>query len=365
MHVPMIMGELELSYLRRFWAGVDRAIAAEMKSGDRVSEENLTFLLGRLLDGGSTLQEMLEYRLDNLNRDLEQCGTGCQIDIEFTTNEHTKDFEAHVSFADLGIVLRQEHSPIAPGRTKAILVQSKKLYPSREGDYAMHASYGGFNPDQFRNLRKRAEEYDWDGIVYFLYNPLLAAFREDDARVLRAAESRLLDGPWNAWGNWRHFPFHPEEWLHICARFGLPLRSHPTGTPEEMCSARAGQVANRPGVRVLGLRDMNSLVSGSGKEDAVRDSFRLSECYEHAFSGWRRGAQVPFVPLSEYIVNIFMSCAHGTDNPHMIRIAEGQLPERRPKERDDDAPGIAVRHTLKITVRSTLPDQDINLFGSE
>ena len=143
------------------------------------------------------------------------------------------------------------------------------------------------------------------------------------------------------------------------------MRSHSAGTPEEMCSVRASQVADRPGVRVLALHDMNSLVSDCSKEEPVRGSLRLSECYEYAFSGGRRDAHVPFVPLAEYIVDMFMACVHGTDNPHIIRIAEGRSPERRPKERDDDTPGVAVRHTLKITFRSTLPDRDINLLGSE
>ena len=51
MQTPIIWGEPETSYIRRFMDGVDKVVTDEMQSGRSLLEESLTFVLARLLDG--------------------------------------------------------------------------------------------------------------------------------------------------------------------------------------------------------------------------------------------------------------------------------------------------------------------------
>jgi hypothetical protein len=193
MDKPLIMGEPETSYLRRFFDAVDRTVTQEMQAGASLLEEALTFVLARLLDGNSTFQRILDYPLEKLNADLDACGSGMGLTIEFETNEHKKSFESAVSHADLGIVIRWEGDLLYPSYTKALIVQSKKLYQVK-GGYRFWSGYDGFDPHQFKSLKDIASKSDWAGICYFLYNPALDAFSQDDARTIRAIESRLCLG---------------------------------------------------------------------------------------------------------------------------------------------------------------------------
>jgi len=90
MQTPIIWGEPETSYIRRFMDGIDKVVTDEMQSGRSLREESPTFVLARPLDGQSTFQRILEYPIDKLNVDLDACGSGSQMLIEFETNEHKK-----------------------------------------------------------------------------------------------------------------------------------------------------------------------------------------------------------------------------------------------------------------------------------
>ena len=147
----MVGGGPEVSYLKRFFDGVDRVITDEMQAGKTLMEEGLTFVLARILDGQSIFQNILEYPINALNKDLERCNSGTQLSIEFETNEHKKSFESSVSHADLGIVLKQERSVFGPEYKKAVIVQSKKLYPVKD-KYNLFCGYDAFSPDQFVKL---------------------------------------------------------------------------------------------------------------------------------------------------------------------------------------------------------------------
>ena len=49
MQTPIIWGEPETSYVRRFMDGVDKVVTDEMQSGRSLLEESLTFVLARIL----------------------------------------------------------------------------------------------------------------------------------------------------------------------------------------------------------------------------------------------------------------------------------------------------------------------------
>jgi len=364
MDKPMILGEPEVSYLRRFFDAVDKGVTREMQAGASLLEESLTFVLARLLDGKSTFQRMLDYPLEKLNADLEACGSGTGLTIEFETNEHKKSFESAISYADLGIVIHWEASVLHPAYTKALIVQSKKLYQVN-GAYTIRSGYDGFDRGQFNNLRALASKYDGGGIYYFLYNPALNAFPEEEAKVIQAIEARLYPGM--GWAHGR-FPFWDPEMEYIFHRF---LREYPvsfahTGAsvdavePDRLRDERSAALQTRPGLRVLGLASVAALAESN---KTVRKSFRLEECYRYAFSAhwWQSSGAVPFLPLSSFVVDMVLGCSRGTTNENIIRIAEGREPDGKPPaDSPGEAPGLAVRHTLKITVRNTLPLMDVH-----
>lgn len=361
MRQPMIWGEPESTFLRKFFDGVDRAVTEEMQAGRTLLEESLTFALCRLLDGQSTFQRMLEYPLKDLNADLDRCGSGTALTIEFETNEHKKTYEAAVSHADLGIIIRRESSVFGPAHNKAIIVQAKKLYPARDG-YKLTSAYDGFDPAQFKALKELADKGHWEGIYYFFYNPKVASFAEPDVKVLRALESRFasqLSWPYSA------FPFwHPEmeHVLHMLARRGgyidkigpLPERA----SSDELVRLRQQAVDSRPGMRVLAVWSVNELVNARQR---IKNSFKLEECYRHALSEqlWCSNGTVPFPCLSSFFVDYLMACIRGSDSETIINIAQGNVPENQ-NPPTAASPSIAARHTLRITVRNTLPSMDVS-----
>lgn len=361
MRHPVIWGAPETAYLRRFFDCVDVAVTEEMQAASALLEDNLTFLLCRLLDGESTFQRILTYPLKRLNEELAGCGTGTQIAIDFETNEHKRSFEGAVSHADLGIVLRRDHSIFGPAYTKAVVVQSKKLYRHKDV-YRLDSGYDGFDKNQFTRLKAIASKYDRNGVFYFLYNPMLEAFNERDAEILKALEVRLLaagqlpclEAP--AW--------HPdiENYFRKMNRHGLipPFYLSMADLPSanELRDRRMQLVSQKPGLRVLGLTSVATMVESNG---FVKNTFRLKECYEYALSGRWCGilGAVPFLPLSAFIVNMLMACTHGSDNENIVRIAEGKEPDGDARNDDGNGHGVAVRHTLRITVRSTLPETNI------
>ncbi|MGE5342533.1 MAG: hypothetical protein ACM3SY_13745 [Candidatus Omnitrophota bacterium] len=367
--MPMVVGEPEVMFLRKFFDEVDHAVTNEMQAGKSLLEENLTFVLARLLDGESTFQRMLNYSIQDLNSDLERCATGTQISIEFETNEHKRYFESTVSHADLGIVLRREGSILNPEYTKAIIVQSKKLYPVKT-QYSLFSQYGGFDGNQFLALKKIASDYSWNGVIYFLYNPRLEAFSEEEAKILRALESRLLSFPMPFS---RNFFWHPEMeyFLEKATRrgggflFGVGGSEIETKSPDELLEQRKKAIEFKPGLRVIGISDLSAIV---GKNDSIRSSFHLEECYRHVFSDrwWGNSGTVPFLPLSSFIVDLFMGCGFGSDNQNLIRIAAGLPPNTdddfdagNNSDNENGSTGIAVKHTLRITVKNTLPEKNM------
>jgi hypothetical protein len=362
MQRPMIWGEPETSYIRKFLDGVDKAVTDEMQSGRSLLEESLTFLLARLLDGQSTFQRILDYPLENLNVDLDACGSGTQMSIEFETNEHKKSFESAVSHADLGIVLRRESSIFGPAYTKAIIVQSKKLYPLKT-HYGLRSAYEAFDPGQFQELKKVASKYSYDGVCYFLYNPRLDAFPEEEAKLVRAMEAKMFPGTGGA-----GFPFpfwHPDiEYImhEIWRRYPVGYSTGVSGgtSPGQLIEERNRMISSRPGLRVMGITSVGSVVE---TDKSVRSRFTLEDCYRYAFSDHWFGSSgsVPFLPLSSFIVDLVLGCSRGSSNEDIIRIAEGKEPGPPSNNSNDEPIGMAVRHTLKITVRNTLPQMDIRL----
>lgn len=357
---PFIWGEPEKAFLRRFMDGVDLAVSSELQAGQRLLEDNLTFVLGRLLDDASTFQRLLKYPSEELNRDLSSCSSGHQVTVRFETHEHTKAYEGTVSFADLGIVVHREHSVFGQADTKAVLVQSKKLYPDQHG-YSLSSRYGGFDLEQYRNLVRLARTLDPLGVAYFFYNPRLEAFADGEGDVVTALEANLCS------------PGYREMVLrqvHPRVRYLLDTwrRAHPwaigadgahSGQPEAMRDIRREVIERRPGIRVMDVDAVGGLIAGDNRKNPV---FSLESCYRHVYAGGWVGepGAVPFVTFSEYIVDMLLSCTHGSRDDAIIQMARGVPLDAAEAESNDidDATRVAARHTLTIVVRSTLPERE-------
>ena len=155
------LSKLEVLYLERFFNGVDYAIAKELDTADVAYEEFLTPTLGRLLDDRSPFQSLLPYPAKKLNADLGECGSGNQLNIEFETHEHTKSHSGSVSHADLGIVFRRENPILGETTEKALIVESKRLYPIRK-KYTLQSKYAAFSAEQYKTLKAIASEHGGD-----------------------------------------------------------------------------------------------------------------------------------------------------------------------------------------------------------
>jgi hypothetical protein len=349
----------EILYLRNYFHSVDKAISSELDSATVAYEEFLTPTLGRLLDSRSPFQALLEYPLKQLNQDLAECGSGNKLLVEFETHEHAKGFSGSVSHADLGIILRQESPLTGEFIEKAILVESKRLYPVKD-KYSLRSRYTGFDLQQFNSLSAIAKTYDQSGVYYFLYNPSLTAFDDTSAKVIRALENSICENSMEIRGLTNRF-FGREEYYMIGARGGMttlrlgPLTSPPD--PNQIKEALKQMTSRRPGLKVISLQSLDSIVRSKPR---LASSFSLGNCYQYLQNfAWHRDddVAVPFISFGTFMVDYFLSCYRGSTNPNLISIAAGK-PVTRPDSPTETQGGsnVLARHTLTITLESTLPE---------
>ena len=358
---PHLLSQPEILYLKRFFDAVDSAVTAEVNTARVAYEEFLSPVLGRLLDDSSPFQSLLSYSSRQLNLDLAECGSGNRVDVTFETNEHAKGFSGRTSHADLGIVFRRENPLLGARIEKAILVECKRLYPTKK-QYTVRSRYDGFEKKQYNELKKFAENYGWNGVYYFLYNPSLEAFEERSRQVIRAWENTNISNGHN------FYPYHFEELYYIARRYGLSFNNHPGQMLDRIMDADDAKntlnqiTKSRPGVKVIGLDGVKNII------EKKPSSLSLSACYDHALSYDRHSSShnVPFVSLSNFIVDYFISCFRGSEKSEVVSMAQGRDPRtsgspgsRGPGEiikTDDLPPSLLAQHTLTITLTSELPE---------
>ena len=178
----------EAGFIRRYFDGIDHAVARELVYGKTTYEEFLTATLGRLMDQHSPFQSLLDYPHRKLSEDLDACGSGNHTTIEFETHEHSKS-RANPIRADLGIILKLEGSPHRKPLEKAVLVESKRLYPTRNL-FRLSSEYEAYKDGQQQELIKVEQRFISGFVYYFLYNPTLSEFDERSAAVIRAYENQ-------------------------------------------------------------------------------------------------------------------------------------------------------------------------------
>jgi hypothetical protein len=341
------IGGYEANILWRFLDGVSSAVAMRMKDGSPPSEENLTFLLCELLDANSTSLHALGYPLSQAQADLENSDAGITVDVEFQTHEHSKWVESKYSGADLGIVLAVNHPVLGQSR-RGLLVQAKRLFSKgKKHEFGLFSQYTSFDKTQAEFLKVLEQRFGaWNSVFYLWYNPHSTAFPDADAKVLRAYEASDPN-PFYLWH--RVHPFLDEMLeMGFPALFGN--HGPRTASPEEEAALRQWRLT-QPALRVSDL-DVAQRIGEHGPP-------QLKALYEARLE--RRNG-VGFSPFADFLLLVLTSSRFGSDNADWIRLTEGQriaIPtskssnERTVLDELETAP--IPHHTLKLTVRSTLP----------
>ncbi|MEX0703633.1 MAG: hypothetical protein WD069_16170 [Planctomycetales bacterium] len=346
----LTLGGYEAGVLWRFLDGVSTAVSARMVQGSSPGEENLTFLLCELLDANTTSLHVLRYPLSQAKSDLEASDAGVTVDVEFETHEHSKHVESRYSGADLGIVLTVNH-PVLGHSRRGILVQAKRLIGSGSmREYRLNSDYRHFDRKQAEFLEALRQRFGvYNSVFYLWYNPPSTAFQDDDAKILRAYEAAGT----SVHPYWHQM--HPlvDELIEI----GLapwPLSawsSRSEGFTDVEGKARAWR-HTQPALRLSAL-DLVLSVANNGPP-------HLKALYD---AMEERRAWPMFSPFADFLLVALASSRYGSDNPDWIRLTEGQkvrMPASKQVTKDGgimdeiDSPPTP-RHTLRLTVRSTLP----------
>lgn len=341
MRLSSLVSLPEILHIKKFFDGVDSFVSREIDKEHLAYEESLSFLFGRLLDESSAFQAALPYRLPHLNDDLAECGGGNQLHIEFETNEHAKGFSGSTSRVDLGIIFRFNNPGLGQTVEKAILVECKRLYPEK-GVYSLNSVYRGFKEKQYKDLKDIANKYGKGGIYYFLYNPILASFEDKSGQHIRALENQQFN-----------YRLYSTFWHELSFKRGFIDENALKRLMIEYTAAR-------PGIKVLGLSGIGKIVEKAGSVKPL--DFTLSSCYQYPKKDdwYEREDGVPFVSLSEFIVDLFMECVRGSKSGEIKMIAEGRKPDtstgRQPSEIEGNITDtILASHTLRINMTSSLP----------
>lgn len=347
----LTLGSYEAGVLWRFFDGVSTAVSARMAWGSSPGEENLTFLLCELLDANTTSLHALSYPLSQAKSDLEASDAGLTVDVEFKTHEHSKYVESKYSGADLGIVLTVDH-PVFGHSQRGILVQAKRLFGSgKEREYGLSAAYQSFDRQQAEFLEALQRRFSVCNSVYYLwYNPPSTAFRDTDAKVLRAYEATGL-GMYCYWCR-----MHPV--LDELMEMGLtPWLFSAWGPHAEESTEGEGRARQwrqtQPALRISALDVVLSVANTSHPP-------RLKALYDAMLE---RRSWPTFSPFADFMLFALASSWCGSENADWIRLTEGQKIPMPPAKQATTGGGIidglnsppTPRHTLRVTVRSTLP----------
>lgn len=350
--INMSMISYEGAILWRFFDSVSSAVSSRMLRGSPPGEENLTFLLCELLDESATALHVLDYPLSKAKEDLEKSDAGITVDVEFETHEHTKYFESKYSGADLGIVLSINH-PVLGRSQRAVLVQAKKLFAkAKTTEFSLFSEYSSYDKEQASFLQELAKRFDtWNSVFYLWYNPPSSGFSDADAKIIKAFEAHNSSfAPY--WGQ-KHWFF--DELIEM----GFPLffigrhtLGHSNQGEEE--KAREWRVS-QPALRVTALDTILSLTQDGGTP-------RLKPLYDALLS---RSDQIRFSPFADFLLLALANSRLGSSNEQWIQLSEGKkvsMPPLKQPSKDQPPSRLNVlqhapipRHTMRITVHSTLP----------
>lgn len=348
--INFTLNSYEGTLLWRFFDSVSSAVSTRMLRGSPPGEENLTFLLCELLDEDATGLHALEYPLSRVKQELEKSDAGITVDVSFETHEHTKYFEARHSGADLGLVLSIDHPLLGQSR-RAVLLQAKRLFATAQSkEFSLNSTYSSYDKPQAEFLKQLAERFGaWNSVFYLWYNPPSSGFGEAEAKLVRAYESQgSAFSPY--WG--RIHPFLDEL---IEMGFPLPFGGHRVISSPEIEERAREWRTRQPALRITSLDAVLSL-TGS------RSAPRLRSLYDALVA---RHDRVSFSPFADFFLSALASSRYGSSSEPWVQLAEGKKVAMPPPEQSKDAASTGPlehmqqppvpRHTLRVTVKSTLP----------
>lgn len=343
--MPIHLTPAEMHFMEKFFDSVANAISARLVSGSNVGEEALTFLLCEMMDENWNSSHVLSYDLAALTRDLLQCGDLHKVEVTFETHEHGKGFEGRHSYADLGIIIRYDDH-IDDSFQKAILIQAKRLYKKNNG-YNISCPYSEFKRDQFDKLTQLQKTFGSNAACYLFYNPLRAAFDEESQKQIAHFETRLFNHfSDELLEELFHHPFHKEYAYHIAG-----LRTGRTDDHiQSYLQQQDAELSVSPGVRVATLQGLSNIIEGWPDKQAPT----LLDLYRRAAKEkYPRLYNAVLLRFSSFLLQGLLGCRLGETNQELIQLASGRLPENI----QPDLPVRAVKHTMTVTVRSTLRQQ--------
>lgn len=348
--INFVLGTYEANILWRFFDCISSAVSTRMLRGSPPGEENLTFLLCELLDESATALHVLDYPLSKAKEDLAKSDAGITVDVEFETHEHTKHFESKYSGADLGVVLSIDHPQLGQSR-RAVLIQAKRLFAgSKSTEFSLYSQYNSYNSKQAEFLKELINRFGvYNSIFYLLYNPPTSGFSDNEAAHIKAYEANCANfSPYYG----KYHPFLDEliEFGYLPFFFGN--RQINAINIDEENKAKEWRT-NQPALRISDLETVLS-ISSSSRVPQLKSFYDIIG----------KSRSICFAPLADFFVMALASSRYGSSNDEWVKLAEGKTVSLPPQTSIEKSLNLELsnmqsppipRHTMKVTVRSTLP----------
>ncbi|USR02352.1 hypothetical protein [Sphingomonas aerolata] len=172
-----------LSYLD----GIDLCLSRQLLRPTPATETTLTQSFVALMDATTQRREELpRFNIDHLNAAFAEMGDDLQAEVRIDTRPHSSHFEANVSQSDFGLVL--EYQNLMDSRfnwTAAYLMQAKRLFPTKSGNYDMTSRFDSSDAEQHRRLRDLAAELGEEAVKYIFYCPPVSGFTASAGTAIR------------------------------------------------------------------------------------------------------------------------------------------------------------------------------------
>jgi hypothetical protein len=249
-------------------------------------------------------------------------------------------------------VLAIDH-PLFGHSRRGILVQAKRLFGrGKKREFGLFSDYSSFDKTQAEFLKTLQERFEvWNSVYYLWYNPPSVAFADADAKILRAYEANG--------SNLHQFRGRIHPFVDDLIDMGFPA-IFGAGTPrlapseDEESKAREWRTT-QPALRISALDVVLSLGDHGPPH--------LKALYDAALD--RRWSSLTFSPFADFFLLALSSSRYGSENADWLKLTEGHKVPMPPRKQASDEhtrsqldefenPPIP-HHTLKLTIRSTLP----------
>ncbi len=181
--------------LLRHFDALDEVVARRLARKRPWQEEALTGLLCDLLDAETQIEEKVTYTLSQLHEDLSNSDEPVGIRLKIDSHQYPKHLERWVTQADFGLIITyQDQFERNHSTSSAWLMQAKRVFPSRTGEYEANSKFA--STDAAQDLRMKTLR-DWAGeefIRYFLYCPRPKDLQQPVREALNQARTNALSG---------------------------------------------------------------------------------------------------------------------------------------------------------------------------